>query len=167
MRRRRVGQLPNLGGLAPDRGISHRVARRWLSVPEASLVALRLQPHFRNFGKRPAKSPKLYFLDTGLLCQLPRIREAEDLAIHASRGGIFESFVAAELYKRAMGAGAVPDLYFWRDSAGNEVDLVLDRGTRPIPAEMKSGKTVSADFFKGLELWRRLTEEDFGPAALA
>lgn len=162
----RVGQLLNLSSLASDCGISHSTARRWLSVLEASFIVLRLQPHFRNFKKRLVKSPKLYFLDTGLLCHLLRIREAGDLAIHASRGGIFESFVVAEFYKRALHGGAVPDLYFWRDSAGNEVDLVLDRGTRLIPVEMKSGKTVSSDFFKGLELWRKLTKEDSAPAAL-
>ena len=162
----RTGQLLNLSGLAADCGISHTTARRWLSVLEASFIAIRLPPHFRNFNKRLVKSPKLYFLDTGLLCHLLRIREPGDLAIHASRGAIFESFVVSEFFKRAMHSGTSPDLYFWRDSAGNEVDLLLDRGTRLIPVEIKSGRTVSRDFFKGLNYWRGLSGDEEGPAGL-
>lgn len=162
----RTGQLLNLSGLAADCGISHTTARRWLSVLEASFIVLRLQPHFRNFSKRLVKSPKLYFLDTGLLCHLLRIREPADLALHAARGAIFESFVVSELHKRALHAGREPDLYFWRDSAGNEVDLILDRGVRLIPVEIKSGKTIARDFFKGLHYWRKLAGSEDGPAAL-
>jgi hypothetical protein len=162
----RTGQLLNLSGLAADCGISHTTARRWLSVLEASFIVLRLQPHFRNFSKRLVKSPKLYFLDTGLLCHPLRIREPADLALHAARGAIFESFVVSELHKRALHAGREPDLFFWRDSAGNEVDLILDRGVRLIPVEIKSGKTIATDFFKGLHYWRRLAGGEDGPAAL-
>ncbi len=162
----RTGQLLNLSGLAADCGVSHSTARRWLSVLEASFIIMRLQPHFENFSKRLVKSPKLYFLDTGLLCYLLRIRKAEDLAVHASRGAIFESFVVSELFKRAFHQGRDPDLYFWRDSAGHEVDLVIDEGVRLVPVEIKSGKTVAGDFFKGLNFWRKLSGNENGPAAL-
>lgn len=82
----------------------------------------------------------------GVACHLLRIGVPGDLAIHAARGAIIERFGVSEFSKRAMHGGKTPDLYFWRDSAGNEVDLILDRGTRLIPVEIKSGRTVSWDF---------------------
>ena len=87
----RTGQLLNLSSLGADAGISHKTARRWLSVLEASFQVALLRPHFRNFGKRLVKTPKLYFLDTGMLCYLLRVRSPEDLRTHPSRGAIFES----------------------------------------------------------------------------
>lgn len=152
----RNGQLLNLSSLASDCGISHTTARRWLSVLEASFLVVLLRPHYRNFRKRLVKSAKLYFLDTGLLCYLLRIKKEEDLALHAARGAIFESFVLSELYKKALHQGRDPDLYFWRDSAGHEVDILIDASPGPVPVEIKSGMTVVDDFFKGIEYWRNL-----------
>ena len=116
-----------------------------------------LRPHHRNFNKRLVKSPKLYFLDTGLLCYLLRIRDAEDLRLHAQRGGIFESFVISELYKRALHNGQEPDLFFWRDSTGHEVDCIIDQGQTLAPVEIKSGATIAGDFFKGLDYWKKIS----------
>ena len=93
----RSSQLLNLSSLAGDAGISHTTARRWLSVLEASFLVFLLRPHHRNFNKRLVKSPKLYFLDSGLLCYLLRIRSPDDLRIHAARGAVFESWVVSEL----------------------------------------------------------------------
>ncbi len=162
----RTGQLLNRSALAADAGITHTTARRWLSVLEASFIVLLLRPHHRNFNKRVIKSPKLYFLDTGLLCYLLRIRSPEQLVVHAARGAIFECFVIAELYKRALHAGRPPDLYFWRDATGHEVDLLVDHGDHQVPVEIKSGQTVAPDFFKGLDYWRTLATDPTGPAAL-
>jgi len=162
----RNGQLLNYSALAADCGITHTTARRWLSVLEASFIILLLRPHFRNFNKRLTKSPKLYFFDTGLLCYLLRIRSAEQLLLHAARGAIFESFVVSELYKRALHAGEEPDLYFWRDATGHEVDLLIDHGDHQVPVEIKSGQTVAADFFKGIDHWRSLAGSPEAPAAL-
>lgn len=147
----RNGQLLNLSSLASDCGITHTTARRWLSVLEASFLVLLLRPHYRNFRKRLVKSPKLYFLDTGLLCYLLRIKDADELAFHASRGAVFESFVVSEFYKKALHQGKDPDCYFWRDSAGHEVDMIIDATRHPVPLEVKSGMTVVNDFFKGIE----------------
>lgn len=163
----RNGQLLNLSSLASDCGISHTTARRWLSVLEASFLIVLLRPHYQNFRKRLVKSPKLYFLDTGLLCYLLRIRNEEDLVFHAARGAVFESFVLSELYKKALHQGKDPDLYFWRDSAGHEVDIMIDASPRPVPVEIKSGMTVVEDFFKGIDYWRDLSgARESGPAAL-
>jgi len=155
----RTGQLLNLSSLADDCAISHDTARRWLSVLEQSFTVFLLRPHHRNFKKRLVKSPKLYFIDTGLLCYLLRIRTAQQLRTHGMRGYVFENFIITELVKNFRNRGELPDLYFWRDHRGNEIDLVVDDGDRLIPVETKSGETVVPDFFRGLEYWRRIAGE--------
>lgn len=162
----RSGQLLNLSSLGADCGINHTTARRWLSVLEASFIVYLLRPHHKNFNKRLVKSPKLYFIDTGLLCYLLRIRSEEELVHHSSRGAIFEAFAITELLKTFLNQGMEADLYFWRDSAGHEVDLLIDRGRELIPVEIKSGETIANDFFKGLEYWRSLPGQADCPAAL-
>lgn len=155
----RSGQLLNLSSLGADCGVTHSTAKRWLSVLEASYIVYLLRPHFRNFNKRLVKSPKLYFLDTGMLCYLLRIRSPEDLATHALRGAVFETFVVSELLKTYQNHGREPDVYFWRDSAGHEIDLLIDRGEMLLPIEIKSGETIASDFFKNLEFWRSLPNQ--------
>ena len=162
----RNGQLLNLSSLGADAGVTHTTARRWLSILETSFLVTLLRPHHRNFRKRLVKSPKLYFLDTGLLCYLLRIRSAEDLQIHASRGPVFESFVVAELMKNFTNAGLEPDISFWRDSAGHEIDVLLEQGGDIVPIEIKSGQTIATDFFSGLEYWRGLVGDPKAAAAL-
>jgi predicted AAA+ superfamily ATPase len=146
--------------------VTHSTAKRWLSVLETSFLVTLLRPHHRNFGKRLIKSPKLYFLDTGLLCYLLRIRSPEDLAIHASRGAVFESFVISELLKNYLHRGLEPDLYFWRDSAGHEIDVVIEHGLELTPVEIKSGQTFAGDFLDGLLFWREMVGDDSAPAAI-
>jgi len=168
----RSGQLLNLSGLASDCGISQPTARRWLSVLEASFVVTLLRPHHKNFGKRLTKSPKLYFLDTGLLCYLLQIGSARDLSHRAERGAVFESFVVSEFTKNFVHRGIMPGLGFWRDSAGHEIDIIVDLGNRLIPIEVKSAQTVASDFFDMLNYWSRLAgttsapDTSAGPAAL-
>lgn len=162
----RCAHLLNLSGLASDCGVSHTTARRWISVLEASFIIVLLRPHYENFGKRLVKSPKLYFLDTGLLCYLLGIRSAGELFHRAERGAIFETFVVSELYKNFLHRGEPPQLYFWRDASGHEVDVLVDRGQERIAIETKSAKTVTADFFDGLRYWRRVSRRPDAPVAL-
>lgn len=162
----RVGQLLNLSSLANDCGISHATTRRWLSVLEASFVVLLLRPFHRNFGKRLIKSPKLYFVDTGLLCYLLRVRDPEALRTHAHRGAIFESWIVSELTKRALHAGRDPDLAFWRDARGHEIDLVVERGAAQILLEVKSGQTLTRDHLRGIRYLRKLAGDPALAAAL-
>jgi predicted AAA+ superfamily ATPase len=162
----RNGQLLNLTSLANDCGITHTTARRWLSILEASFLVFLLRPYHANFGKRLIKSPKLYFLDTGLLCYLLRIQSPEDLRLHGSRGSIFESFVVADLLKNFLNRGREADLYFWRDSTGHEIDVVIDRGLERIAVEVKSAQTVAEDFFSGIDFWRKLIGDPEAPSAL-
>lgn len=162
----RSGQLLNASSLAADAGVSHTTVRRWLSILEASFVIYLLRSHHRNFNKRLVKSPKLYFLDTGLLCYLLRVQSAEDLVAHAARGAIFETWVVSEALKNFYNRGAEPDLYFWRDSAGHEVDLLVDLGAKQIPIEVKSGQTIASDFFADIDYWRNLARQPSGVAGL-
>jgi hypothetical protein len=152
----RTGQLLNLSSLASDCGITHTTARRWISVLESSFLVLLLRPHHRNLGKRLIKSPKMYFLDTGLLCFLLGLRSPADILHHHMRGSIFEAFVLAELHKNFLHRGEPSDIFFWRDSGGHEVDFVIDLGARRIGVEAKSGQTVASDFFDDLHYWRGL-----------
>jgi len=162
----RCGQLLNLSGLASDCGISHTTAKRWISVLEASFIVTLLRPHHKNFGKRLIKSPKLYFLDTGLLCYLLRIRSPNELFHRAERGAVFESFVVTEFYKNFSHRGEQPSLYFWRDASGHEVDILIDLGRDLIPVETKSAQTIASDFFDSLIYWRKASGDETAPAAL-
>ncbi|MBN1766355.1 MAG: ATP-binding protein [Sedimentisphaerales bacterium] len=162
----RCGQLLNLSSIAVDCGISHDSARRWLSILESSFIIYLLRPHHKNFNKRLVKSPKLYFLDTGLLCYLLRIRNPDELEIHPGRGAIFESWIISETIKAYFNQAREPDIFFWRDSSGHEIDLLLDRGREILPAEIKSGQTVTNDFFTALNYWRKLSQQPDLPASL-
>ncbi len=156
----RNGQLLHLSNLASDAGISHTTARRWLSILQAGFIIKLLPPHFQNFRKRLVKSPRLYFLDTGLLAFLLGIRNAEELPFHAMRGSIFESFVFGELYKLHLHSARIPPLYFWRDAQGHEVDFIMERGRKLLPIETKSGETFNAEFIKGLQYYSHLAKDN-------
>lgn len=154
----RAGQLLNLSSLAVDCGISQPTARQWLSVLQAGFIVHLLPPHYENFSKRLVKSPKLYFIDSGLLCYLLRIRRPEDIIEHPMRGAIFENFVISECYKAFSHRGEIPPLYFWRDRTGHEVDMIIDMGKKLVPVEIKAGETVTESFFDGLKYYLSLAK---------
>ena len=155
----RIGQLLNLSSLANDCGISVPTASSWLSLLEASYICHLLRPDWNNFSKRLVKTPKLYFYDTGLACSLLDISSPSQLATHYLRGGLFENLVITNFLKRAWNKGYEADLRFWRDSQGNEVDLLLyDGSTHPTAYEIKSGATFNTDFFSGLTKWASLSD---------
>jgi len=152
----RSGQLVNLTSLGSDAGVSRVTVSRWLSILSASYIVTLLQPHHENFSRRLVKTPKLFFLDTGLMCALLGVRTAADLRVHPLRGAVFETFVVSELIKLFLHHGERAPLYFWRDSNGREVDVLLDLGASRVPVEAKAGVTVAADAFRGLETYERL-----------
>lgn len=154
----RTGQLLNLSSLAVDTGISHPTARSWLSALEASFLVMLLPSYHKNFNKRLVKTPKLYFLDTGLLCYLLGLRDHTDLEVHPFKGAIFETFVVSGIYKLFSHHGEKPPLYFWRDHSGHEVDLLVDLGVKYIPIEIKSAQTVIPEFFRDLKWWLDLSQ---------
>jgi uncharacterized protein len=153
----RSGQLLNLAALGADCGISAVTAREWLSVLEASYLVTRLPPYFQNFGKRLVKSPKLYFLDVGLMAWLLGIRDEQSMATHAARGALFETWVVSEMIKQRFNAGQPADLYFWRDSAGHEIDVVFETPAGLQAVEIKSGSTFASDWTDGLKKWQKFT----------
>jgi hypothetical protein len=152
----RIGQLLNLTSLSDDCGVSVNTIRSWISILEASYILFLLPPHHKNFSKRLIKSPKLYFYDTGLACHLLGIETPNMLVQHYLRGGIFESMILSNLYKRRFNQGKTPNLFFWRDKSGLEVDCIIEKGDRLVPVEIKSGQTASSDFFTSLEIYCRL-----------
>ena len=155
----RSGQLVNLSSIGNDCGITHNTVRSWLSVLEASYIVRLVRPFHANFGKRLVKAPKLYFLDPGLACYLLEIDTERELLVHSARGPLFETWVHSELLKARVHMGLPPRLHFWRDYAGNEVDFILGPAHSPIPVEVKSGRTITTDSFKGLRCWSRLAGE--------
>ena len=158
----RTGQLLNLSALGNDCGVSQPTARSWLSILKTSYICLTLEPHFKNFSKRLIKSPKPYFYDTGLLCYLLRINTYEQLFSHPLRGAIFENWVVTERLKAFFNQGREAPLYFWRDTKGHEVDLVIDRGTLLEPIEIKSGATFDPSFLDGLRYFASLQQQPLG-----
>jgi uncharacterized protein len=158
----RSGQLLNIQSLGIDCGISTTTARQWISVLEASYVIRLLQPWYENFGKRLVKMPKLYFLDTGLLCQLLRIDSPATLATHAMRGAVFETWAISETLKYRLNRGLNPDIYFWRDNHGIEIDLVYPHEGKLYPVELKSGASFSTDWLANCNKFARFAGERSG-----
>lgn len=152
----RTGQLLNLSGLATECGITHNTAKAWISVLEASYLVFLLRPHHANFNKRLTKAPKLYFVDVGLAAWLLGIHTPAQMVTHPLRGSLFETMVVSELRKAWFNRGEQASLYFWRDSNGNEVDVIVERGGQLQPIEIKSGKVIAADAFRGLQKWSAL-----------
>jgi len=151
----RVGQLLNMQGLGNDAGVSHTTAREWISVLEASYIVFLLPPLHANLSKRLIKSPKLYFYDVGLAAYLLGIESTRQIFTHPLKGALFENLVVMEALKLRYNRGQRSNLHFYRDSSGNEVDLVCSFADRFAGVEIKAGATLSSDFFKGL---RRLSE---------
>lgn len=149
----RIGQVVNLTSLGNDCGISHNTAKEWLSLLEASYVTFQLQPYYQNFGKRLIKAPKIYFFDSGVACSLLNIRSIEELESHYLRGGLVEGLIISDLLKQQYNLDRQPSLYFWRDHTGHEIDCIIDESSYSIPVEIKSGKTITSEFFKEINFW--------------
>lgn len=152
----RVGGLLNVNSLANDTGISHTTARNWLSLLEASYIIFLLQPYHRNISKRLVKSPKLFFYDVGLAAFLLGIENQKQISRDPLRGSLFENMVIAEALKYRFNQGKRSNLYFYRDSKGNEVDLLMVYGSDIFPIEIKAGMTITRDYFKGLNHFAKL-----------
>ena len=151
-----IGQILNLNRLANDCGISQTTATEWLNLMEASYVLYRLKPYFSNTRKRLVKRPKLYFYDTGVACFLLGILVPGHLENHPLRGAMFENSIINEIMKFDLHRNQYADLSFYRDGNGNEVDLLYRRGQTLVPIEIKSGQTISGDYFKGIDYFSKL-----------
>jgi predicted AAA+ superfamily ATPase len=158
----RVGQLLNMQSLAIEVGVDAKTINTWMGILEMTFVVFRLQPYHKNFNKRLVKMPKLYFYDTGLAAALLGIENSQQLELNSFRSALFENFVILDLIKQRFNQAKASNLFFWRDSAGNELDILIDQTERLIPVEIKSGQTVTPAFFKGLNYWQKLTGEEGG-----
>ena len=152
----RVGQILNLSSLSNDIGVSSTTLKEWLSVLEASHTIFRLNPYFENFGKRIIKSPKIYFTDIGLASYLLGIESPALAARDPLIGNLFENMVVIEALKARLNAGKEPELYFYRDNKGNEVDLLFRQNRQLIPIEIKSAMTFNPEFAKGIAQFQKI-----------
>jgi uncharacterized protein len=150
----RVGQVVNFNSMANECGISMKTAQAWFSILETSYITFQLSPYFQNINKRLVKSPKIYFYDTGLLCYLLGIKNAE-IATHYARGSIFENFVIADFIKADAHSLGRNTFYFYRDSNQNEIDCLVQAGEKFNLVEIKSGKTINSDFFDGIKKFEK------------
>ncbi|MDR2542564.1 MAG: ATP-binding protein [Treponema sp.] len=147
----RAGQLLNLQTIANDCGIAHATAKTWLSILESSRIVYLLKPYFRNITKRVIKTPKLHFADTGLLTFLLKYPDAETLMAGPAAGAVFENMIVMEALKNISNTGTGADIYFYRDSNKNEVDLIVDKGRAFDLYEIKSGKTIRPQMARNLK----------------
>jgi len=158
----RIGQLLNMSSLAVEVGVDVKSISSWIGILETSFIIFRLQPYHANFNKRIVKMPKLYFYDTGLALALLGVENVGQLTLHPFRGSLFENMVIVDFLKKRYNSGKLNNLYFWRDNVGNEIDLLIKNGEQRLPVEIKSGQTITNDFFKGIHFWNKMTQTEGG-----
>ena len=162
-----TGQLLNLASMARDVGISEPTAQRWLSVLVTSGIAYLLQPYHNNIIKRTIKTPKLYFLDTGLAAYLTRWNTVDVLKKGAMAGAFFESFVVSEIIKGYYNKGILNlPLYFYRDKDGNEIDILIEDNGTLYPIEIKKHADPNKNDIKGFDQLNKVTNMKRGPGGL-
>lgn len=151
----RIGQVINISSLANDIGVARATLNDWLAVLEASFIIFRLPPWYENAGKRTIKTPKLYFTEPGLAAWLLEIETPKQISRDPLMGNLFENLVVAEVLKTRLNAGRLPNLFFFRDTKGHEVDLILRRHRKLLPIEIKAAMTFSPGMIKGLTYFRK------------
>jgi hypothetical protein len=156
----RTGQILNLSEISRDVGMSVPTIKKWVSILEASYQIYLLPPHFRNFGKRIIKSPKIYFLDPAIATFLMGLHDSEPLLNGPMIGHLFETVVVSEWVKAFYHRGEKSELFYWRSKAGLEIDLLIDRNHRLFPLEAKASATLLPGHAKALNKWRNLAGEE-------
>ena len=156
----RVGQLVNLSALAGVVGVASTTLREWLTALEASYIIFTLKPYHRNFGKRLIKSYKVYFTEPGLAAYLLGLRTPEQVGRDPLMGNLFENMVMVDILKTLLNSGKDPDLYFFRDTHGLEVDLLLATARHLVPLEVKASYTPHADLYQNIEKFRALVGKE-------
>ena len=159
----RTGQLVNYTALSNDVGVSSTTIKNWVTVLKASFIVFELPPYSGNLRKRLTRSPKIYFTDAGLACYLAGIGDAEQLQRDRLRGGLYENLVILEFLKQRLNKGTSPALCFYRDSHGNEVDLVIRENRVLLPVEIKSASTFVPEYVQGIQRFREAVREPTAP----
>jgi uncharacterized protein len=158
----RAGQILNVQSLATAIKVDHKTIQAWLSVLESSYIIHLLQPYYNNFSKRVIKSPKIYFYDTGLLCYLLGIKSVSVLKKHTSYGHLFENFIITEIIKNRANKFQNGNVHYFRDSAGNELDAIIEKDGEIIPIEIKSIAKYDLTIIKNVKWWQKLTRKRGG-----
>ena len=148
----RIGSLFNASEVAMELGVDSKTVSHWLSVLQASYLVTLLPPYYENISKRVVKTPKLYFNDPGLACYLLDIESPKQLALDKMRGAIFENMIVMECIKHRFNQGKEGNVFFYRDSNGKEVDLLIKEEGQLTAIEVKSSMTYQADFAKTLKM---------------
>ena len=161
------GELLNYTTLAENCGMDVNTTKRWLSILETSGLVYILQPYYSNFGKRLIKTPKIYFLDTGLACYLGGWNTPQQLMDGARWGHIFETYAVAEILKSYYNNGVLyPPLLFYRDKEKNEIDLLIEEGSVLYPVEIKASSDPDKTMVKGFEALKNISGKQIGHGAL-
>lgn len=158
----RVGQLINYDDIASEIGLSNNTIKNWFSILEASYVLIRLQPYYANISKRLIKTPKLYFVETGLAAYLLGIESIEQMRRDPLRGHLFENMIVMDCMKTQYNQGLDHHLYFYRDQQKHEIDLIYKKGNQLLPIEIKSSKTFNKRFLKELDYFAQLFPKQCG-----
>ena len=159
----RSGQLLNASDIGNTVDVDHKTVKAWLSVLQASNIIRIIGPFWPNISKSLTKTPKLYFMDTGLVCHLTRWMTPEQLRLGAVAGHVFETFVVSEVLKSYMNSGAnMRDVWFYRDAKKREIDLVLQEGHILHPVEIKMAAMVGADAVKSFGSLNSFSDYEVG-----
>ncbi len=154
----RVGSELNASALSTEVGISSTTISEWISILQASYIVFALPPYFANISKRLTKMPKYYFYDTGLLCYLLNIDNPQKLVGYPLRGQIFENLVVGEMMKEAFNRAATPNLYFYREHSGREVDVLRMGADRIDAYEIKSASTFREEFMSNMDQLKKILD---------
>ena len=158
----RTGQLLNMTDIAKDVGVSQPTVKSWMSVLQASGIIYFLQPYFKNITKRLIKSPKMYFMDTGLAAHLAGWTVPEALEAGVSSGAFFETFVISEIIKSYWHNGEKPNLYFFRDENNNEIDLLIFQNGKFYPIEIKKHSTPRSSDINAFKIFEKIESLGYG-----
>lgn len=159
----RTGQLFNASDIGNAIDADHKTVKAWLSILQASGIVRIVEPFSPNVEKRLTKTPKIFFMDTGLVCHLTRWTTHEQLRVGAMAGHVFETFVVSEVLKSHMNAGAnLRDVWFYRDSKKREIDLVIQDGRTLHPVEIKTNALVKKDATKNFGCLEDMADYEVG-----
>lgn len=155
----RIGQLLNLNSIATEVGITVPTAQRWLSILIASNIVYVLEPYYNNIMKRAVKTPKVYFLDTGLAAYLTKWKDKDVLEAGTMAGNFFENFIIVEIIKSYYNSGELrPPLYFYRDKEQKEIDLIIEQNGKLYPIEIKKSANPTKEMIANFKVLEKVKE---------
>lgn len=163
----RSGELLNYGAVANEVGVSNETVKRWVSVLRTSRIIYLMEPYFNNHLKRVIKTPKIYFMDVGLLAYLTKWPTPETLSNGAKAGNIFETFVVSEIIKSYLNTGIInPPIYFYRDKDKKEIDLIIEEAEKIYPIEIKMSASPDKEMAKNFSVLKGKIDKEIGTGVI-